>query len=91
MAILKFSPEADDLLTNLESGDRTLSCAGHLNTALDRLEQDPGAAPNRRRRFQSLDLWGIPVMCRDEEWLILWSYSQSETGTLVVHHIVPAP
>jgi hypothetical protein len=89
VAVLKFSPEADDLLTELESDPRTVRCAGRLNTALDRLEADPGAAVNRRRRFQRLDLWAIPVVCGDDEWLILWKPGDGDD--VIVAHIVPAP
>ena len=89
MAVLKFSPEADDLLTELESDPRMVRGAARLNTALDKLEADPGTAVNRRRRFQSLDLWAIPVVCGGDEWLILWK--QGEGDHVIVAHIVPAP
>ncbi len=88
---LRFSPEADDVLTSLETEDRTRICAGRINTALDKLEANPGASENRRRRFQALDLWAIPVLCGDNEWLILWNHSTTEPDTVIVHHIVPAP
>ena len=89
MTDLSFSPEANELLDRLEADPSQLRLAGRLNSALDRLEADPGAAENRRRRFHTLDLWGIPVVCDDEEWLILWEL-MDET-TILVHHIVPAP
>ncbi len=64
-------------------------CATRLHTALDRLEADPGDAQNRRRRFHTLDLWGISVACGDDEWLILWEPDGDDA--VIVHHIVPAP
>lgn len=89
MAELVFSPEADDVLTRLEADEGQRRCAARLNTALDRLETDPGDARNRRRRFHTVGLWGIAVVCGQEEWLILWE--PHEGDLVIVHHIVPAP
>ena len=72
----------------MEADETQRVCAGRLNSALDILEADPGDARNRRRRFQTIGLWGIPVVCGDDEWLILWEAQEDMT---VVHHIVPAP
>lgn len=88
MASLVFSPEADDLLTRLEGDSAQQKLAGRLNSALDQLEADPGDARNRRRRFNTLGLWGIPVVS-DDEWLNLWE--PLDADTVMVHHIVPAP
>lgn len=89
MAELVFSPEADEVLTRMEADEGQARCAARLNTALDLLEADPGDARNRRRRFNTIGLWGIAVVCGDDEWLILW---EPQDGDLVVvHHIVPAP
>jgi hypothetical protein len=89
MAELVFSPEADDVLTRMEADEAERRCAARLNTALDQLAADPGNARNRRRRFQSIDLWGVAVICGDDEWLILWEPQGADT--VIVHHIVPAP
>lgn len=89
MAELAFSPEADDVLTSLEADASQERCAARLNSALDLLEADPGAARNRRRRFDTIGLWGIAVVCGDDEWLILWE--PLEVDVVMVHHIVPAP
>lgn len=89
MAELAFSPEADDVLTSMEADDGRRSCAARLNSALDLLEADPGDAHNRRRRFHRIGLWGIAVICGDDEWLILWE--PLEDDVVMVHHIVPAP
>lgn len=91
MALLKFSPEADSYLTELEEDPRSRSCAIKVNTALDRLEENPGASENRRRRFQSVDLWGIPLRCGDEDLVILWGYHVDEDETVIVHYIGPSP
>ena len=89
MAELAFSPESDALLDSIEGDPRQQLCAARLNTALDALEADPGDARNRRRRFNTIGLWGIAVVCGDEEWLILWE--PLDADTVMVHHIVPAP
>lgn len=89
MVELAFSPEADDVLTSMEADANRRQCAARLSSALDRLETDPGDARNRRRRFDTIGLWGIGVICDDEEWLILWEPLGDDV--VVVHHIVPAP
>lgn len=89
MAELAFSPEADDVLTRLEADGDRRHCAARLNAALDALEADPGDARNRRRRVNTIGLWGIAVTCGDDEWLILWE--PGEDDVVIVHHIVPAP
>lgn len=89
MAELVFSPEADNVLTRMEADESQRRCAARLNTALDLLEINPGDARNRRRRFNTIGLWGIAVTCGDDEWLILWE--PQDDDSLLVHHIVPAP
>lgn len=89
MAELLFSPEADTVLAHMEADERQRRCAARLNSALDLLEADPGDARNRRRRFNTIGLWGIAVVCGDEEWLILWE--PGDDGAVIVHHIIPAP
>lgn len=89
MATLAFSPEADDLLTRMEADPSQQRCAARLNSALDLLEAEPGDARNRRRRFNTMGVWGIAVVCGDDEWLILWEPLDDEV--VMVHHIVPAP
>jgi hypothetical protein len=87
--VLAFSPEADDVLTSMEADADRRHCAARLNSALDLLEANPGDERNRRRRFNTIGLWGIAVVCGDDEWLILWE--PTEDNTVMVHHIVPAP
>ncbi len=89
MAELVFSPEADSVLNALEVDGGQRHCAARLNSALDVLEADPGDVRNRRRRFNTIGLWGIAVICGDDEWLILWELHESDV--VMVHHIVPAP
>jgi hypothetical protein len=89
MAELVFSPEADDVLTQMEADESQRHCAARFNTALDLLEADPGDAGNRRRRFNTIGLWGIAVTCGDDEWLIVWEPQADDV--VIVHHIVLAP
>lgn len=89
MAELAFSPEADQVLTSIEADESQRHCAARLNSALDRLEADPGSARNRRRRFNTIGLWGIAVICGDDEWLVLWE--PLDDDVVMIHHIVPAP
>lgn len=89
MAELRFSPEADGVLTRMEADEGRRRCAGRMHAALDVLEADPGDARNRRRRFNTIGLWGIAVVCGDDVWLILWE--PHDDDVVIVHHIVPAP
>jgi hypothetical protein len=89
VAELAFSPEADHVLTSMEADKAQRRCAARRNSALDLLGADPGDARNRRRRFKTIGLWGIAVICGDDEWLILWE--PLEDDIVMVHHIVPAP
>ncbi|MGQ0745161.1 MAG: hypothetical protein ACT4OS_12695 [Acidimicrobiales bacterium] len=77
------------MLTSMETDEGQRFCVGRINSALDLLESDPGDARNRRRRFNTIGLWGIAVICGNDEWLILWEPLDSEI--IMVHHIVPAP
>jgi hypothetical protein len=90
VAQLSFAPQADQVLSDLE-GDlpRSKILLGKLNTALDRLEADPGDAWCRRRRYQNIGMWGISVVHDDKEWLILWELDEDDD--VAVRAIVPAP
>jgi len=103
MAELRFDPGVDQFLTGLED-DLELSQAflAKLNGALDRLEENPGDAWCRRRRFQNIGVWGIAVVHEDREWLILWELlvpgeqddvteDVTEDVIVIVHAITPAP
>lgn len=72
----------------MEADEGQAPCVARLNTALDLLEADPGDARNRRRRFNTLGLRGVAVVCGDDEWLILWE--PQDADVVIVHHIVPA-
>lgn len=89
MATLVFSPEADDELTRLENDPGQDHLVARIHTALDVLEADPGDVRNRRRRFNTIGVWGIAIVAGDEEWLILWEPADGDD--VVVHHIIPAP
>lgn len=88
MTELLFSTEADRALSRMEADESQWRCAGRIHTALDLLEADPGNERNRRRRFHTIDLWGIAVLCGDDEWLIPW---EPHADNVVVRHIIPAP
>ena len=91
MAELRFGPQADDFLTELEGvpGEPSAKLLAKLNTALDRLENDPGDVYCRRRRFENIGVWGITVVQKEDEWLILWELGNDDSVT--VHAITRAP
>ena len=89
MATLLFSPEADELLNELEATPTRVRLLGQINTALDLLENDPSDVRCRRRRFSNIGCWAISFEADSTEWLILWE--EGEEGAIVVRAIVPAP
>ena len=46
----------------------------------------PVASSVRRRRYQRVGVWGVPVHGSGEDWLVLWS--EQDHGPLV-HYIGP--
>ncbi len=64
-----------------------------IDQALDRLEEHPGRAWCRRRRFRNIGVRGIAVVSDGTEWLILWSPGSggtTEDDAVIVEAIVPA-
>lgn len=88
MPELLFFPIADGQLAALEVDSARRQLYDRVNDVLDRLEADPGDASVRRLRYQSPPIWGVPVYGSGEEWIILWS--ESETGPMV-HYIGETP
>ena len=88
MAELLFFPIADKQLAALQADLGRRQLYDRINDLLDVLEADPSDASVRRLRYQVPPIWGIPVYGSGEEWIILWS--ESESGTLV-HYIGEAP
>lgn len=89
MATLLFSAQSDNMLTALEADPDRALLVGRLHVALDLLEANPGDVRCRRRRFQSIGVWGIPVTVDDDEWLILWE--PGEGSDVIIQVITPAP
>ncbi len=84
MGSLGFHALADAQLTELGADHSRRELFNRINDALDAIEDDPSDASVRRLRYQKPPNWGIPVYGSGEDWLILWS--ESETGA-VVHYI----
>jgi hypothetical protein len=86
---LRFGEQAGAFLDSLESDAGRHRLLGHLNTALDRLEADPGDAWCRRRRYENLGVWGIVVRSDGDDWLITWEPHDQEV--VWVHSITRDP
>ena len=84
MGSLGFNARADAQLTELGADHSRRELFNRINDALDAIEDDPSDASVRRLRYQRPPIWGIPVYGSGEDWLILWS--ESESGA-VVHYI----
>lgn len=88
MPELLFFSTADGQFAALEADSARRQLYDRVNDALNLLEADPGDASVRRLRYQTPPIWGIPVYGSGEEWIILWS--DSESGALV-HYIGETP
>lgn len=84
MGLIGFSLLADAQLTTLKADPSLQQLYDRVNDALDAVEDNPSDPLVRRLRYQSPPIWGIPVYGSVEDWLILWS--ESESGSLV-HYI----
>jgi hypothetical protein len=74
VAELLFEEHADAALSALEADPTRAGLLRRINELLDLLEADPGDDRVRRRRYQIIDAWGIPVSADREDWLILWDF-----------------
>jgi hypothetical protein len=78
VAELLFEEEADAALAALEADAGRSELLARVNEILDILEDDPGDRRARRRRYQIIDAWGVPVHGNGEDWLILWDLQDSQ-------------
>lgn len=78
MADLLFEEHADAGLSALETDPTRTGLLRRINEVLDLLAADPGDQRVRRRRYQSIDAWGIPISSDGEEWLILWDFHDQD-------------
>ena len=60
-----------------------------VETALVRLEDDPGQDANRKVRFSVPFMWGIKVR-GEEDWIILWETDPEDNLIVIVKYIGPA-
>jgi hypothetical protein len=78
VADLFFEERADAALSALEADPTRTGLLRRINEVLDLLETDPGDERVRRRRYQILDAWGVPVYGAGEDWLILWDFHDQD-------------
>ncbi|MGH9115201.1 MAG: hypothetical protein ACRDWW_05160 [Acidimicrobiales bacterium] len=78
MAELLFEEHADAVLTAMEADPTRAELLDRVNEVLDLLETDPGNRRVRRRRYQLIAAWGVPVRGNDEDWLILWDFHEAD-------------
>lgn len=84
MGVLLFSVDADRQLTDLQSDPARRQMYDRVNDVLDAIEDDPGSAEVRLRRYDSRPVLGVTVHGSGEGWLVLWS--ETDAGPLV-HHL----
>jgi hypothetical protein len=74
---LLFSPEAGDVLDELEKDASSAGLVDAIWDVLDLISEHPGSAEARRRALRTAgghSVWLVPVSGRydDEEWVVLW-------------------
>lgn len=85
MASLELDPEPGEQLDRLHASDP--DAAEVVETWLDRLAADPGAAIVRRRLLRPARLWYIRFgLTTTEDWMILW---ELEDNIVVVRALGP--
>jgi hypothetical protein len=85
MATLKLTPDAASAYARLDNA-ATAVLLDAVDGALDMLEADPGDKRCRARAFGD-GLWGIPVRCRSDDWLVIWEQDLEEDEVIRVRYI----
>ena len=89
---LLFSPEAGDVLDELEKDDSNVRLADAIWDTLDLIREQPGSAQARHRGLRTLGghpVWLVPVHGHydDEVWVVLW---QPRGNDALIAYIGPA-
>jgi hypothetical protein len=74
---LLFSPEAGDVLGELEKDDSNVGLVDAIWDALDLISEHPGSAQAGHRSLRTAgghSVWLVPVrgVYQDEVWVVLW-------------------
>ena len=81
---LVFSPGSHEQLVELEADGARRQLYERVNDILDLIEDDPSDRSVRLRRYQDPPIWGVTVHGSGEDWLVLWS--ETDSGGLI-HYI----
>lgn len=60
-----------------------------VESALARLEDDPGQEANRKIRFSIPFMWGVKAR-GEEDWIILWETDPEDSLVVIIKYIGPA-
>ena len=88
-AELQATEEAAAALDALRVDASRPKLRGLVESALARLEDDPGQEVNRKIRFSVPFIWGIKVR-GEEDWIILWETDPEDNLVVIVKYIGPA-
>ena len=89
MARVEFDEQPRAAYAQLEKGSAS-AMLDAIDDAVDLLESDPADASARRRSFGD-GLWGIPVMDRSDDWLIIWEHDDEDSDLIVVRYLGADP
>lgn len=88
-AELQATAEAAEALDALRADATRPKLLAAVESALARLEDDPGQEANRKTRFSVPFMWGIKVG-GEEDWIILWETDPEDNLVVIVKYIGPA-
>lgn len=88
-AELQATEEAAAALDALRADVTRPKLPAAVESALARLEDDPGQEANRRTWFSGSFMWGIKVR-GEEGWIILWETDPEDNLVVIVKYIGPA-
>ncbi len=88
-AELQATDEAAAALETLRADATRPKLRAAVESALARLEDDPGQEANRRIRFSVPFMWGIRVR-GEEDWILLWETDPDDSLVVVIKYLGPA-
>ncbi len=74
---LSFNSESREQLAELQADSARRQLYERVNDILDLIEDDPSDRSVRLRRYRNPPIWGVTVHGSGEDWLVLWSETDS--------------
>lgn len=86
---LEFDEQPSQLYVVLDKAG-SVELLDAIDDAVDILETEPGSAQARRRSFTA-GVWGIPVVTRTDNWVVIWEHDDKDQDIIVVRYLGEDP